>query len=166
MLTFDREESTQAVVDELSIDQYFTGALSDEEGPTVAQIQSERKSVAMVGMAPTMPRCGRELTWVSPLSWAWMWQSGRRYYLRREQLAGCRTPHYALKGELPADTGNLVLATGYNAFALPPAAGRSRQLGSCWHLRLAQCSRHCRRSSLQSTCDDSNRPISWDEARS
>jgi len=130
MLTGDSQAVARAVAEELGIDTYFAEVLPDEKDKKVAELQEQRKIVAMVGDgvndAPALTRAdigiaigggtdvaiesaGIILVQSNPLDVVKIIELSRASYSKMIQ--------------------NLIWATGYNLVALPLAAGVLAPLG-------------------------------------
>jgi Cu2+-exporting ATPase len=130
MLTGDSEDVAKAVAEELGIDQYFAEVLPDEKDTTVAQLQSEGKSVAMVGDgvndAPALTRADVGIAIGSGTDVAV--ESADIILVENNPLDVMRLIKLS-KASYRKMQENLVWATGYNVFALPLAAGVLAPIG-------------------------------------
>jgi Cu2+-exporting ATPase len=130
MLTGDSQAVAKAVAEELDIDTYFAEVLPEDKDKKVAELQSQHKTVAMVGDgvndAPALTRAdigiaigggtdvaiesaGIILVQSNPLDVVKIIEVSRASYGKMVQ--------------------NLIWATGYNVIALPLAAGVLAPLG-------------------------------------
>ncbi|MFB6190345.1 MAG: copper-translocating P-type ATPase [Candidatus Nanohaloarchaea archaeon] len=124
MITGDSEDVAKSVAEELGIDTYFSGVLPEDKDEKVQQLQEQGNQVAMVGDgvndAPALVRADVGIAIGSGTDVAV--ESADIILVKNNPLDVVKllTLSEASYGKM---VQNLFWATGYNAFALPLAAG-------------------------------------------
>lgn len=124
MLTGDSEEVARAVAEELEIDTYFAEVLPEDKDKKVQELQDQDKMVAMVGDgvndAPALTRADVGIAIGSGTDVAV--ESADIVLVRNNPLDIVKLLNLS-KASYRKMVQNLFWATGYNAIALPLAAG-------------------------------------------
>ncbi len=130
MMTWDSEDVARAVAGELGIDQYFAEVLPEDKDKKVEMLQSEGRLVGMVGDgvndAPALARADVGIAIGSRTDVAI--ESGDITLVENNPLDVVRLIQLS-KVSYRKMQENLFLATGYNVFALPLAAGILAPIG-------------------------------------
>jgi Cu2+-exporting ATPase len=130
MLTGDSEDVAASVADELGIDTYFAEVLPGDKDSKVQELQDEDKEVAMVGDgvndAPALTRADVGIAIGSGTDVAV--ESADIILVKNEPLAVVRLLNLS-DLNYSKMVQNLIWATGYNALAIPLAAGVAAPVG-------------------------------------
>ncbi|MFB6242191.1 MAG: copper-translocating P-type ATPase [Candidatus Nanosalina sp.] len=130
MLTGDSEDVAKAVAEELGIDTYFAEVLPEDKDSKVQELQDEGKEVAMVGDgvndAPALTRADVGIAIGSGTDVAV--ESADIILVRNDPLAVVRMLNLS-DLNYSKMVQNLFWATGYNALAIPLAAGIAAPVG-------------------------------------
>lgn len=130
MLTGDSEEVAKAVADELDIDTYFAEVLPEDKDKKVQELQQQDKMVGMVGDgvndAPALTRADIGIAIGSGTDVAV--ESADIILVRNNPLDIVKLLNLS-KASYRKMVQNLFWATGYNAIALPLAAGILAPIG-------------------------------------
>ena len=124
MITGDAEQVAQAVADELGIDEFFAEVLPEDKDSKVAELQRQGHRVAMVGDgvndAPALARADVGIAIGAGTDVA---IESAGVILASDDPRGVVGIIKLSKASYRKMIQNLVWATGYNAFAIPLAAG-------------------------------------------
>ena len=124
MLTGDNRRTAEAVARRLGIDEVIAGVLPDQKSEAVARLQAEGRIVAMAGDgindAPALARAHVGIAMGSGTDVA-MESAG--VTLVKGDLRGILRARILSRAVMSNIRWNLVLAFGYNALAIPVAAG-------------------------------------------
>jgi Cu2+-exporting ATPase len=130
MLTGDSEDVAASVAEELGIDKYFAEVLPEDKDSKVRELQDEGKEVAMVGDgvndAPALTRADVGIAIGSGTDVAV--ESADIILVKNEPLAVVRLLNLS-DLNYSKMIQNLFWATGYNALAIPLAAGVAAPVG-------------------------------------
>jgi Cu2+-exporting ATPase len=130
MLTGDSEDVAEAVAEELGIDTYFAEVLPGDKDSKIQELQDEGKKVAMVGDgvndAPALTRADVGIAIGSGTDVAV--ESADIILVRNDPLAVVRLLNLS-DLNYSKMVQNLFWATGYNALAIPLAAGVAAPVG-------------------------------------
>jgi Cu2+-exporting ATPase len=130
MLTGDSEDVAEAVADELGIDTYFAEVLPEDKDSKVQELQDQGKKVAMVGDgvndAPALTRADVGIAIGSGTDVAV--ESADIILVKNDPLAVVRLLNLS-DLNYSKMVQNLFWATGYNALAIPLAAGVAAPIG-------------------------------------
>jgi len=130
MLTGDSEDVAESVADELGIDTYFAEVLPEDKDSKIQELQEEGKEVAMVGDgvndAPALTRADVGIAIGSGTDVAV--ESADVILVRNDPLAVVKLLNLSSLNYSKMKQ-NLFWATGYNALAIPLAAGIAMPIG-------------------------------------
>ena len=130
MLTGDSEDVASSVAEELGIDTYFAEVLPGDKDSKIQELQSEGKEVAMVGDgvndAPALTRANVGIAIGSGTDVAV--ESADIILVRNDPLAVVKLLNLS-NLNYSKMVQNLFWATGYNALAIPLAAGVAAPIG-------------------------------------
>ena len=130
MLTGDSEDVAESVADELGIDTYFAEVLPEDKDSKIQELQEEGKEVAMVGDgvndAPALTRADVGIAIGSGTDVAV--ESADVILVRNDPLAVVKLLNLSSLNYSKMKQ-NLFWATGYNALAIPLAAGIAMPVG-------------------------------------
>lgn len=130
MLTGDSEDVAESVAEELGIDTYFAEVLPEDKDSKVQELQDEGKEVAMVGDgvndAPALTRADVGIAIGSGTDVAV--ESADIILVKNDPLAVVRLLNLS-DLNYSKMVQNLFWATGYNALAIPLAAGVAAPVG-------------------------------------
>jgi Cu2+-exporting ATPase len=130
MLTGDNNKVAERVAGELGLDEYFAEVLPDKKADKVKEVQSGRSIVAMVGDgvndAPALAQADVGIAIGAGTDVAA--ESADIVLVKSNPLDVVKTIEYS-KATYRKMIQNLIWATGYNAIALPLAAGALYSLG-------------------------------------
>lgn len=124
MITGDNEHVAKRVAEEIGIDDYFAGVLPDKKAEKVKQVQGEGRTVAMVGdgvndaLALAQADVGIAIGAGTDVAI----ESADIVLVKSNPQDVAKTIAYS-KVTYKKMIQNLIWATGYNAFAIPLAAG-------------------------------------------